>query len=471
MSERAPVEGPWHITNHACDQYRNKFAPHLTAGDAFRTLARMSARARMVCELPDGQQRWRGPKPQACRFIVDPRVPDGQQPRLVTVLDPYLGAAEETKPAGPVELDDYADVPGHLGKRSRLACRVCLAPMLTTTARQSTCGKPECRAEHTGQIKAWRWHHEPDYRQRIETRWRAWAADHKEELRTGGRERMRASRARARGEAPPAPGTPPMRKTAPAAPDPWAAASPEAGTHLPGAWRELVFDPAPHSPIPHTHVSSVHGIVSTAIGQAHDRTRADFVLGQASVRSGWGVYFVDGATARRMSCAPMPGLHLERRPWGVCFGPGIVTPRRPAPVAPGRYTVEVTTLSPVVIRRTVDGKILVRIAPTAPSLRASLTGLEFLRRCGLADKDVPAWTRDAALVLVDHHTRRDAAEVHGHWNAGDGAGHGRIVGWTGTVTVEVNAVTLWLLRHAEIVGLGGRVACGFGQVRVRVLTP
>lgn len=253
-------------------------------------------------------------------------------------------------------------------------------------------------------------------------------------------------------------------------PDPWAAPSPDAGTHLPGAWRELVFSPAPHTPIPHTHVTSVHGVVSTAIGRDHDRTRADFVLAQASVPSGWGVYFVDGADARRMSCAPMPGLHLERRPWGVAFGQGVVVPRRPAPILPGRTTVEVTTLSPVCIRRSADGKTLVRITPTGAAIRNSLTGLEFLRRCGLADRERPAWTKDAALILLDHDARRDAIEVNGHWNAGDGSGHDHVVGWTGTVRLAVNAVTLWLLRHAEIVGLGGRVAVGFGQVRVTVCT-
>lgn len=457
--------GRWHITDHARDQYRAKYAPHLSAADAFRALVTLSERAHLVCTLPDGQQRWRGPRPLAVRCLVDPRVPDGKRPQLVTVLDPYLGAAEESKPAGPVELSDFADVPGHPGKRSRLACRICLAPILTLTARQSTCGKEACRAEHTGQIKAWRWHHDPAYRQRVESGWRDWADDHREQVRAGSRDRMRASRARAKGQepadAPPAP--------APALPaDPWAAASPEAGTHLPGAWRELVFDPTPHTPIPHSHASSLHGVVSTALGRDHDRTDATFVLSQARVPSGWGVYFVDGADARRLSCAPMPGLHLERRPWGICFGPGVVTPRRPSAVAPGRYTVTVTSLTPVSIRRTVDGQRRVRVTPTAAGLRSTLTGLEFLRRAGLASTKAPAWARDVALVLIGHDTRRESAEVCGHWMDDDG--RGRIVGWTGTVTLEVNAVALWLLRHAEIVGLGGRVGLGFGQVRVS-LTP
>jgi hypothetical protein len=337
------------------------------------------------------------------------------------------------------------------GKKTSCVCPWCDAPYIPMRKTQKRCGSAACKL---AALKA-----DP-------VRWER----RKEQFRAGSRRYVEAhrdernARRRCLGEAAP---TPP---SAPApAPDPWQAPCPEAGTHLPGAWRELVLTPAPRTPIPHTHVTSIHGIVSAAVGQDHSRRRADFVLTQASVPSGWGAYFVDGAVARRLSCAPMPGLNLEGRPWGICFGPGVVTPKRPAPVTPGRTTVEVTTLSPVVIRRSSDGKTLVRVVPTGASILRSLTGLEFLRRCGLADTESPPWTREATLILLDHDTRREAVEVNGHWNAGDGSGHDRIAGWTGTVRLAVNAVTLWLLRHAEIVGLGGRVAAAFGQVRVRVI--
>jgi hypothetical protein len=339
------------------------------------------------------------------------------------------------------------------GRKTSRACQWCGTPFIPNHKNHRRCGRDACKF---AELKT-----DPE-------RWARRLAQLREaSVRYLDRHRdERNARRRASASSAPEPHVTPPPPLA----GPWEAASPEAGTHLPGAWRELVFQPAPHRPIPHGHVTSIHGIVSRALGLDHSRTHADFVLAQAPVPSGWCVYLVDADAARRLSCAPMPGLHLEGRPWGVCFGPGVAIPRRPAPVAPGRYLVEVTTLSPVCIRRSSDGRTLVRITPTASSLRASLTWLEFLRRCGLAGRTLPPWCADAEVALLDQDTRRQSVETDGHWNAGDGSGHGHVVGWTGSVWLEVSAVALWLLRHAETVGLGGRVAAGFGQVRVRVST-
>jgi|GEM_PF-2674800 len=352
---------------------------------------------------------------------------------------------DATPPRPPVpDEDGWYTMPD--GKKTSCVCPECQQPYIPRRHGQKRCGRAACK------LSALR---------RDPERWERRKAQFREASR-----RYAPKRRGRRGES-----SAPVPRPVPAAPpDPWAAPSPVAGPHLPGAWRELVFDPAPRVPLPHGHALTVHGIVSHALGRDHRRDRADFVLAQARVPSGWGVYFVDGADARRMSCAPMPGLHLDGRPWGICFGPGVVVPKVP-PVAPGRYTVRLTTLTPVVIRRTVDGKTLVRVGPTAPSLLASLTGLEFLRRAGLATTTPLAWTRDACVVLLDHDTRRQSLDTAGHWHTSDEGGHGRVVGWQGDVTLEVNAVALWLLRVAEVVGLGGRVAAGFGQVRVTVGQP
>lgn len=348
---------------------------------------------------------------------------------------------DDATPRPPVpDEDGWYTMPD--GKKTSRVCPVCKSPYIPRNRTQLRCGSEVCR----GRVRYLATKDDPKRR---------------ETVRKAGREYARRKRAVA-GKPDPAPRAAP----APAAPpDPWAAPSPPAALHLPGAWRELVFDPAPRVPLPHSQALTVHGIVSHAVGRDHDRTRADFVLAQARVPSGWGVYFVDGADARRMSCAPMPGLHLDGRPWRICFGPGVVVPKVP-PVAPGRYAVRLTTLTPVVIRRTVDGKTLVRVAPTAPSLRASLTGLEFLRRAGLVTTTLPAWVSDLCVVMGRHDTRRQSLDTHGHWHTSDETGHGRVVGWQGDVDLEVNAVGLYLLRVAEVVGLGGRVAVGFGQVRV-----
>lgn len=348
---------------------------------------------------------------------------------------------DDATPRPPVpDEDGWYTMPD--GKKTSRVCPVCQSPYIPRNRTQLRCGSEACR----GRVRYLATKDDPKRRENVRKASRKYAQ----------RKRAVAGKPDPAPRATPAPAAPP---------DPWAAPSPPAALHLLGAWRELVFDPAPRVPLPHSQALTVHGIVSHAVGRDHDRTRADFVLAQARVPSGWGVYFVDGADARRMSCAPMPGLHLDGRPWRICFGPGVVVPKV-LPVAPGRYAVRLTTLTPVVIRRTVDGKTLVRVAPTAASIRASLTGLEFLLRAGLATTTPPAWVGDLCVVMGRHDTRRQSLDTHGHWHTSDETGHGRVVGWQGDVDLVVNAVGLYLLRVAEVVGLGGRVAVGFGQVRV-----
>lgn len=469
-----PPPPPIAVSQHAVDRYRARWARTVDEATARDHLDAALAASRVVRTYPDGDRLLRGPRPKCLRLVVGQR--DGV-PTLVTVLPPY---GEETDPddrcpAGLLSLPDFQDVPGHPGKRSALACRICRVPVLPAREQQSTCGAPACRNEFREQVAAYRRRHDPDFREREQARCQQWSTQprNQDKRRADNAERMRRVRAEARGkgQVTPAPVPDPVVKVAPAPPDLWAAPGPDLGTHLPGAWRELVLNPPPAVPIPHTHATSLHGIACRSVGLEHDRTRADFVLRQDRVRSGWGVYFVDGAVARRLSCAPMPGLHLEGRPWGICYGPGVVVPRAPSHIPAGRYRVTLTTLSPVVIRRSADGKTLVRIAPTAASLRASLTGLEFFRRLGWTERKPPAWTRDVVLLLCGHDTRRERVDSDGHWNAGDGQGHGFVTGWSGTVEIETNAPGLALLRCAEVVGLGGRVAVGFGQVRVTVDGP
>src|SRR5690606_22108695 len=45
--------------------------------------------------------------------------------------------------------------------------------------------------------------------------------------------------------------------------------------------------------------------------------------------------------------------------------------------------------------------------------------------------------------------------------------HGAMTGWSGTIVLKANPVAHWLLKAAEMVGLGGRVAYGFGRITVR----
>ena len=241
----------------------------------------------------------------------------------------------------------------------------------------------------------------------------------------------------------------------PAPPDTGRHPPPDLGTHLPGAWRELVLTPAPHTPIPHLRTPSVSTVWSVApsVATTTDPRRLRY-WHRRRCRAG-GAY----TSGRRRRSPDVPradvGAAPGGAPVGIVFGQGVVVPRAPSGIVPGRYRVTLTTLSPVVIRRSADGKTLVRVMPTASSLRASLTGREFLRRIGLTE--VPAWTRDACLRdgRSRHPTRQ--RDTDGHWNAGDGGGtkRGRLAR---VARPGGQRQTLALLRCAEVVGLGGRVA-------------
>lgn len=153
--------------------------------------------------------------------------------------------------------------------------------------------------------------------------------------------------------------------------------------------------------------------------------------------------------------------------WGaeaatVAFGPRSRL-RLPAPLAPGRYLARVDTITPVVSR--LDGARADYLGrPTAPHLAASLRRLAEALGLRLTRAEI-------ALRIVASATTR--AETDLAFGRGDPTGRGawgrggKLPGWSGAVVVECNAVARWLLDvAARGWGLGGKVAAGFGRVRV-----
>lgn len=123
-------------------------------------------------------------------------------------------------------------------------------------------------------------------------------------------------------------------------------------------------------------------------------------------------------------------------------------------VGPGKRRVRIVTLTPVVIRCT--GSKVVRHAPDDVALQSAL--LEMARnRFGFVVR-----REDFALRVVEDHTHKAGTPMGGKL--------GTVVGWRGVVVCDVNATALHLLRIAEIAGLGGRTAYGFGAVVVEVLS-
>lgn len=70
----------------------------------------------------------------------------------------------------------------------------------------------------------------------------------------------------------------------------------------------------------------------------------------------------------------------------------------------------------------------------------------------------PPGPSEATMALLERGTHPEWTQMGGKYGA--------TAGFTGHLIVECNAVTEWLLRCCETIGLGGKTAFGFGRVRV-----
>jgi hypothetical protein len=128
-----------------------------------------------------------------------------------------------------------------------------------------------------------------------------------------------------------------------------------------------------------------------------------------------------------------------------------------APAAPaGRYRVRLDTVTPLAIRE--HGSRRWRRNELTGSVLASSLALTTGRRAGV---DIPI--ADLRIEVVEAHGESTADRLRGH----DARGSMSVVGWDGWMVLDVNAPALWLLETAARgLGVGGRGAFGFGQVRV-----
>ena len=135
----------------------------------------------------------------------------------------------------------------------------------------------------------------------------------------------------------------------------------------------------------------------------------------------------------------------------------------PPPRPRGRYRVRVETDTPVLIRsRTVTGSRhkLTTTSPTATAL-ASTLGETLAPRLGHA----AIWRTLIPVEGIDHATEPVTIQLPRGCRIG---GDDRLRGWAGWIEVETSGLGAGLLECAAALGLGGRVAYGFGRVRVEV---
>jgi hypothetical protein len=246
--------------------------------------------------------------------------------------------------------------------------------------------------------------------------------------------------------------------------NPWLWGEPALMAHLPGESCDLwVSGP----PVPPQHVRALHGAVSRLLGEPHrDDGLPNFSLcPPLRVGGPWRVHLyagggrVAGQTFTGLSEAPgrdpRPIL-IDGRARSLRFG---AAARVPSPRLGGRrghIEVEVTTITPVLYRRT-GGVYYSRVTP--PYLIALLA--MFARRVlGVGRQEADRMVR---LEVRSLHQSSARGSIGGHWDE-DRPGH--FVHFT--VRVVANAPTVWLLKCAEALGIGGRTSLGFGRIGVTV---
>lgn len=257
---------------------------------------------------------------------------------------------------------------------------------------------------------------------------------------------------------------PDPKAPAPAPSDPWALPSPRCdAVHLPAHVVPIVLSP-PRALTLHA-MNPLHGSISAALGRGHARL------------SEWAIRFVDRSTSPSSVVVAFARAEdaetLRARPWTlrlgraahtVTLGSWIARMKPPPPIAPGRYRVRLDTVTPVVIKHSVrvDGRrdqsrAVHHTRPTAQNFVASLA-------CTLAPRIGLTLAREDVLVeLVEARTEPSRDVLRG----GVGGIRMHAAGWEGQVVLDVNAPALWLLEcAARGMGLGGRVAFGFGQVQI-----
>jgi hypothetical protein len=228
----------------------------------------------------------------------------------------------------------------------------------------------------------------------------------------------------------------------------WLLGAPPFALHLPGGGFELHVSPAPQWPIVLRNTRALHGLVTQLLGIGHHPTIPGFTLVPWPTAFGWAVYSqhdVSGVAGREHA-----GQLFDREVVVRC-GP-YARVRAPVIARRGRRVLRVDAVTPVLVRCGDHRAPATYTAPTAANLHSTLDAW-LPRRIG-----VESFGGDLCLSLLSREVQPTLVATGGKF--------GDTRGWVGHVVVETNAVGHWLLELAARIGLGGRVALGFGRVRV-----
>lgn len=230
---------------------------------------------------------------------------------------------------------------------------------------------------------------------------------------------------------------------------PWLAGAPPYSAHLPGASMSMSLDPLPRWPIELRNTRGLHGMLTQILDVPHSH-RPQWTL--RPYGHGWAVHWIH-AHGVRLSSRTIDAI-LYDRPTRVTFGPAVRL-RSPQVSRRGHARITLDTITPV--SRSAEG----RTRPEERPSRETLTDAcrDFAHRIAPSERWWD-WVKDrVALDVVDIRTEPAHVPL--------GEKYGVIHGWQGSVDIDANAVARWLLISASrSLGLGARVAFGFGCIRI-----
>ena len=222
---------------------------------------------------------------------------------------------------------------------------------------------------------------------------------------------------------------------------------------LPGAL--LGLDLVPARTVRLSDANMLHGMITELLGIGHLASTARWALvPEPSCSSGWALYITE-RTPALATAAQRVVAELGRRTVILSTGPARTVP---VPTPAWEWsTVRVRTITPVVLRRTEHDAAGVKKKRFRTDLQRLVpTMLENAPvRAGVA-----AWAQESRFGyrIISEHTRPDAVRLRGKL--------GRVVGVSGALVLRVCPATRWCLEACQILGLGGRVAYGFGRIIV-----
>ncbi len=268
---------------------------------------------------------------------------------------------------------------------------------------------------------------------------------------------------------------------APSTVDAWALPSPALDRHLvTAASLRLTQRGIPRRRVrDHGGARLLHGALHRALNIGHDLDKTPLWLALPTERSGalWLLVAPQHESILALPSEPSSGPRL---PASVHLGTddaphelAIVARTRikaPAPRAPGQYRARVIAAGPLVIKK--SNRLIAkrdRALPYLHQLQTNPTSLDGVieRVAARVGLQIRAEQIIARVIAHDLDEIEGGVRVGGHWRSG--ARGGVVECMVGTIDVECNAVGRWLLDCAALVSLGGKVALGFGRVRVEDL--